>query len=620
MNAAGLLPLALLAAFLPCVIGSASPWQIVAGIGKSGFGGASQRSLVHGFGVETRLSSPWGLALHAAVDRLYIADRLNNNVRSLHLKTGLLETIAGTGDPGFSGDGGAGTEALLRMPTGLALDATTSTLYISDTQNHRIRALSLRPGRFYQAEAADNSVTMSGPAARLTCPTSVAPSASALLLGSRYCSGATGSGYADFLHTIEDKIEFTVQGTHGAGTYDLRFRYADRYSEIRAEDSRKLRLTVNGVVLTHALRFLPSGHRYSAGSYSEYSWTTYSASLLSGNNRVGLQVTGHGGPHVDLLYVIPPQPLIRTVLGNGVAQLPVPEDSSTSQLATNSSLHSPMGLAIDAASQVLYVADTDNGRVRRLNLATGRVTTLAGSTQIGNADDGIAAVTGKLFRPTGLALDASATYLYVTDARHNRVRRIDLTSRPNVGGTISSISGSGFSFGSFSHTLGSPQDLVVDGAASILYIADHENSRIREVNLAESCRSKMESLELDQNCATPGVSRADCLSLGCCYENPCGSPMNQDGRATYGFAPEAVLTRLDGAQQNPPISFVAGGTGACCHPHLREMATLDLLDFPQGLALDTANKLLYVSQADRHRVVRMRLIEGRCSASNADVC
>ncbi|CAJ1408820.1 unnamed protein product [Effrenium voratum] len=66
-----------------------SPWQTVAGTGRSGFGGASYHSLVQTFGVETRLSSPWGLALGGG--RLYIADSLNHVVRSLDLDTGLME-------------------------------------------------------------------------------------------------------------------------------------------------------------------------------------------------------------------------------------------------------------------------------------------------------------------------------------------------------------------------------------------------------------------------------------------------------------------------------------------------------------------------------------------------
>src|SRR5579883_2243596 len=86
--------------------------------------------------IATGLNAPAGIALDAA-GNIYVADTGNNIVRRI-AADGTVATVAGTGDAGFSGDGGAATSALLNGPEGVALDATGA-LYIADTFNHRVR-------------------------------------------------------------------------------------------------------------------------------------------------------------------------------------------------------------------------------------------------------------------------------------------------------------------------------------------------------------------------------------------------------------------------------------------------------------------------------------------------
>jgi len=102
----------------------------VAGDGTPGFSGDG------GPAVSAQLSTPLGVA----VDRggnLFIADLNNSRIRKV-TPDGIIMTIAGNGDAGFSGDGGSPTLAQLRFPSSVAVDAT-GTLYIADRGNHRIR-------------------------------------------------------------------------------------------------------------------------------------------------------------------------------------------------------------------------------------------------------------------------------------------------------------------------------------------------------------------------------------------------------------------------------------------------------------------------------------------------
>jgi sugar lactone lactonase YvrE len=76
---------------------------------------------------------------------LYIAERDNHVVRRVDMGTGLIATVAGTGEPGFSGDGGPAVRAQLRQPHSIAL-AANGRLLICDVGNHRIRELNLSTG------------------------------------------------------------------------------------------------------------------------------------------------------------------------------------------------------------------------------------------------------------------------------------------------------------------------------------------------------------------------------------------------------------------------------------------------------------------------------------------
>lgn len=102
----------------------------VAGAGKDGFNGDNIPA------TEAQLNRPYGLCLDAD-ENLYIADTYNNRIRKVD-SNGIITTIAGTGDGGFGGDGGPALKAQFNTPFGIFIDQT-GTLYIADTGNHRVR-------------------------------------------------------------------------------------------------------------------------------------------------------------------------------------------------------------------------------------------------------------------------------------------------------------------------------------------------------------------------------------------------------------------------------------------------------------------------------------------------
>ena len=164
--------------------------------------------------------------------------------------------------------------------------------------------------------------------------------------------------------------------------------------------------------------------------------------------------------------------VITTVVGNGTQGY-----GGDGGLPTAAELDTPNEVAFDTAGN-LYIADTLNQRVRMVSATTGLITTVAGNGTAGFAGDGGAATAAELNQPYALAFDA-AGHLYIADSANNRVREIS-------GGTITTIAGdgaqgfSGDGGPATAATMYSPSGLAFDPAGN-LYIADTQNSRVRKV-------------------------------------------------------------------------------------------------------------------------------------------
>ena len=110
----------------------------IAGDGRAAYAGDG------GPAVAASLKAPHELAFDN-LGNLYVAERDNHVIRKVDRKTGVISTVAGTGAPGFSGDGGPGSKAQLRQPHCVIRDRDGS-LLICDIGNHRIRRLHLDTG------------------------------------------------------------------------------------------------------------------------------------------------------------------------------------------------------------------------------------------------------------------------------------------------------------------------------------------------------------------------------------------------------------------------------------------------------------------------------------------
>jgi len=312
-----------------------------------------------------QLNLPYGVCVDSA-GNIYIADRDNSRIRKIDT-AGIITTVAGTGDLGFSGDGGAATSAWLNYPTGVCVD-TVGNIYIADSFNSRIR----------KVDASSKIIT------------TFAGSAT---------SGFSGDGSAATLAKLTLPTGIFM---HPSGSLYI----ADTNNHrIRKVDTSGVITTVAGSALSG---FLGDGSAATAarlngptGVFVDSSFNIYIADR--DNNRVR-KVTDSTGN-------------IATIAGR--SGTPYGDDGGQATLAR---LRNPSGVFVDSGGSVL-IADFNNNRVRKVDQSTGIITTIAGTGVFGYDSDGIDPTTKKLNGPTGVFAD-SAGNVYIADQYNNRIRKI----------------------------------------------------------------------------------------------------------------------------------------------------------------------------------------------------
>jgi hypothetical protein len=340
-----------------------SQGQIITSVAGTGISGYNYDGIA---AISAKLSYPSAIFVDVN-GNMYIADANNNRIRKVTASTGIITTVAGGGTGGL-GDGGLATSAKLFTPFGVFVDSLDN-IFIADKNNFRIRKVEASTG---------------------------------------------------IINTIAG---IGTQGFSGDGGLAIN-------SELNSP---------SGVSVDNL------GNVYIADG---------------GNNRIRKINVSTG--------------IINTIAGTGFASF-----GGDGGLANMATLNFPYCIFLDGSNNI-YFSDRNNKRIRKITSSTNIINTVAGNGITGFSGDGASAINAKLNNPFGVAVDAMGN-VYIADAGNNRIRKVEVST-----GIISTVAGNGIigysGDGSLATqaTINNPYGVFVDIYNSI-YIADTDNSRIRKV-------------------------------------------------------------------------------------------------------------------------------------------
>jgi uncharacterized protein (TIGR03437 family) len=564
-----------------------------AGNGIPGSGGDT------GPAINASLQSPVSVAFDTT-GNLYIADSLNHRIRKVS-PDGIIRTIAGNGIPDSDGDNGPAIQASLKKPQSVTVDATGN-LFIADSGNHRIRKVS--------SDGIIRTVAGGGPGfvpddvgpatdARLANPLGVAvdgsgnlfiaeagkhrirqvsPDGTIRTIAGNELPGFSGDGVLAITASINKPHSVAVDS---AGNLFL----AD------TENHRIRKVSPDGNIQT----VVGSGSRGSFGdggpATNAFLWQPVDIAVdRDGNMFIA-------DSEINRIRKVSVDRTIQTVAGSGLFGF-----TGDNRPATSASLNRPRSVAVDSAGN-LFIADTQNVRIRKVNRSDGIIQTVAGNGECCFWKDGVPATEAVLARPEKIAVDAEGNLFIAAGDLESLLPGTLLIRRVNRSdGIIETVAGNGnpgFSGDGGPATatsLHTPRSIAVDSAGN-LFIADTFNVRIRKVNLSDGI------IQTVAGNGVWGLSGDGGLATNSPLTKPEDVAVDSAGNL---FIAETESPRVRQVSRDGIIRTIAGN-GISGFRGDGGPAVEAFLANPQGITADTAGNLFIADTGNRR--VRIVLAE-----------
>jgi sugar lactone lactonase YvrE len=268
-----------------------------------------------------------------------------------------------------------------------------------------------------------------------------------------------------------------------------------------------------------------------------------------------------------------------------------PSNNGDNGPATAAGVSGPTGLALDGAGN-LYIADSGNNTIRRVDAVTGMISTVAGqSLASGWTGDGFAATSAELAAPNGVAFDADGN-LYIADTGNNAIRRVDAVS-----GVITTIAGgpnatAGDGALAAMATLKDPWSLTF-GPDGLLYIADLSNHAVRRIDATGHIQTVAGVL------GTPGFDGDGGLATSAHLKGPAALVFDPAGNLYVADSGNNRIRRVDAISGK--ISSIIGN-GLTSYQADGQNANLAMLYGPYALSMDGKGNI-YIADYF-HNVIR----------------
>jgi sugar lactone lactonase YvrE/Leucine-rich repeat (LRR) protein len=560
----------------------------------AGLGGTS--GFADGTGTVARFNNPARLCIDAA-GNLYVPDASNHRIRRV-TPGGVVTTIAGSGTA--ASVDGTGVAAQFNSPTGTAVDAAGN-VYVAESSGNRIRKIS--PAGVVTTLAGNgtgSSVDGTGAAATVNTPVGLATDAAGMLYIIESASNR--------VRTISQSgVVTTFAGTGVAGLTDgtltasqfawMRGAVADAAGNLYITDTGNNTIRKISIVAPVVTSFLPTNAypmqavtitgtdffgvtqvRFggvSAAWFEAVSPTQIRAVVPFGAISGSVTVTNSVGMGTFAGFVLAATPQVSTLAGDGAANF-------RDAVGAGAQFNFIRGLVSDGAGGNIYVADNANNRIRKIVVATGVVTTLAGSGVAGFLDGtGTAA---QFNNPNALWFDGAGS-LYATDYINNRIRRINVAT-----GAVTTFAGTGaagfVNGAAASAQFNSPQYITGDGAGN-LYVSEWGNHAIRKIVIATGAVSTL--------AGTGASGFADGAGATAQFAAPCG--VASDGVNVYvaddvnhRIRKIVIATGVVSTLAGTGVGGFADGAGAVAQFQL-----------PWGIVYD-GNGNLFVADRLNHRI------------------
>ena len=548
----------------------------VAGNGNNGFSGDG------GAATNATINYPYAVALDGT-GNLYIADYYNNRIRKVGTN-GIITTVAGSGTYGYSGDGGAATSAAFRYPADAKVD-NAGNLFIVDYSNYRIRKVDT--GGVITTVAGTGTYSFSGDGNLAANATLENPSGVAV-------DGAGNLFIADFYNNRVRKVYAWPTSLSSLTFPNITTNNIGSYSVIVTNNTGSVTSSVATLNMPVYIAVQPASQTALLGKNITFSpvvggslplnfqWAFNGTNLSNGTNAsytvTNAALTDAGN------YVLTVTNLYGSVISsNAVLTVAYISQQPTNQIGAGGSAVN-FAVAMSVAGPFTY-----QWQLNGVNLpSSGIITTVAGNGVLGYTGNGGVATSATLNNPHGSVVDGLGN-LFIADYNNHRIRKVDANGIiTTIAGTgVASYSGDGGA--ATSATLNFPAGIILDSSGNLL-IADYGNQRVRKIStngvITTIAGKGITGFSGDGNQATNAS-----------ISNPSGLALDSFGNL---FIADYSNNRIRKVNTNGIITTVAGSAVAGSSGD-GDLATSATLRNPAGVAVDKLGNL-FIADYNNYRI------------------